>query len=207
MDRRLCTEYAARVRLPVHGVTGGQDLHVPSGASMPLFANRSRIADRLWWFSARARPSVAAAVALLPLASCGDPTAPGSLVGTYRLAYVSEGRGIQRPPVSFGIYQSSAVLRVVGGSLTLRADSTYELRWAASRDSTGSSVALPPVLASGRYRAIPTNGDNAFDYHLEFTINERPDETFTASRDNFDGDLPVCCLIVETVGLSFIFDP
>lgn len=145
---------------------------------------------------------------VLSVAGCGDPTAPGSLVGTYRLAYVSQlPGGIQRPPVSFGIYQSSARLRVVGGSLALRPDSTHELRWAASRDSAGRSVLLPPVLASGRYRAIPTNGDNAFDYHLELTIDERPDETLAASRDNFYGTVLVCCLLVETVGLDFIFDP
>lgn len=160
----------------------------------------------------RLRPArallLAAAVAAVPQAAgCGDPTAPGSLHGTYRLAYVSEGRGIRRPPASFGVYQSSAVLRVAGGVLSLRPDSTFDLRWVASRDSAGRSAALPLVLASGRYRAIPTNGDNAFDYHLEFTTDERPDDTFTASRDNFEGHVVVCCMIVETVPLSFIFDP
>lgn len=174
---------------------------------MRALASTSRPVGRRWWPPVRARPLLAAAAASLPAAGCGDPTAPGSLVGTYRLAYVSGGRGIERPPVSFGVYQSSDVLRVADGSLTLRPDSTYELRLAASRDGAGRSVTLAPVLASGRSRAIPTNGDNAFDYHLELTVAGRPSEAFSASRDNFDGALPVCCLIVETVGLSFIFEP
>jgi hypothetical protein len=150
-------------------------------------------------------PAVVAA--LLLLSSCGDPTAPGPLPRTYRLDAAADlrGSGNRALPAGFGIPGTSAVLRVSGGSLTLRPDSTYEFRLEASRDSAGTSAPLPSVLASGRYRAVRTNGDIAFDYNVELTVTERPGESFTAGRDNFNGGLSSCCLSVAGVQLSFLF--
>jgi len=157
----------------------------------------------------RMRPTIALLLGLaLAGAGCGDPTAPGALPGSYRLRNVRDGWGgpIRTLPMELNIVGSAAKIRIYGGALVLRADSTYELRLAASRDSAGTRTPLPSILMAGQYTAVATPQDNAFDYSLRLTIDGRPGDTWTANRDNFYGRIVACCLTVDEARADFLFE-
>jgi len=119
--------------------------------------------------SPRARTIRRAIVAMLslvfPLACDDGPTGPRPIADSYDLLSIGSGGGLPGTiPLPGG-----ALIRVTSGTLTMRTDSTFELRLQATRDSGGVSVPLPAVAASGRYTAARMLGDDLYDYTLGFS--------------------------------------
>jgi hypothetical protein len=129
------------------------------------------------------RRTAVAMLALISMLACDDdPTGPAPIADSYELLSIGDGGGLPGTiPLGGG-----RVVRVTSGTLTLRADSTFELRLQATRDSATVSVPLPVVAASGRYTATRMLGDDLYDYTLALSgPSTTPDAGGLLGNDGF----------------------